>query len=109
MGMQFTAVMIQVNDSVADRHLGVVNGLGQSIGALARAIGPALGGMLWSISRNYNFIFVNFIGAASLLTISQILDCHVSPPRSEAKKQASQGGNGVGEEDTSEVIFNEVI
>ena len=70
-----------MNDSVADRHLGEVNGLGQSIGALARAVGPALGGLLWSLSRQFNFIFANFIGVATLLLISQILDSHISPPK----------------------------
>jgi hypothetical protein len=83
-----------------------VNGLGQSIGALARAIGPALGGytcdiyiydayvhvylpltytpthtgILWSISLEFNFIFANFIGASLLLVVCQALNSQLPDP-----------------------------
>ena len=40
-----------INNSVFDEALGAVNGLGQSMASLARAIGPAFGGLLWSISE----------------------------------------------------------
>ena len=43
--------MIMINNSVFDEALGAVNGLGQSMASLARAIGPAFGGLLWSISE----------------------------------------------------------
>lgn len=51
--------MIMINNSVFDESLGKVNGLGQSMAALARTIGPALGGLLWSISVEvrYDSIF----------------------------------------------------
>ena len=39
--------MIMINNSVESEHLGKVNGLGQSVAALARAVGPAIGGILW--------------------------------------------------------------
>jgi len=60
----FSAVMIQVNHSVYDEYLGAVNGLGQSLAALARAVGPALGGALWSVSTRHHFVYLNFIVAA---------------------------------------------
>eukprot|EP01034_Spumella_vulgaris_P025841 gene25841-32338_t len=41
--ISFTAVMLQVNHSVYDEHLGAVNGLGQSLASLSRAVGPAIG------------------------------------------------------------------
>lgn len=59
--MTFTAVMIQINHAVFPRDLGVVNGLGQSLASLARAVGPALGGAMWSVSSAAGFTFLNFI------------------------------------------------
>jgi MFS family permease len=59
--LTFTASIIMVNNSVEDEHLGTVNGLGQSLGALARSLGPALGGLLWSVGTRYNFVYLNFI------------------------------------------------
>ena len=41
--LSFTAVMIQINHSVVADDLGKVNGLGQSMASLTRAIGPAIG------------------------------------------------------------------
>ncbi|CAM9383191.1 unnamed protein product, partial [Ectocarpus fasciculatus] len=53
--MVFLSVMIFVNHSVEERQLGAVNGLGQMVAAGARAIGPAAGGMLWSLSAHLHF------------------------------------------------------
>lgn len=79
--MHYNAVMIQVNDQVCDKNLGIVNGMGQSIAALSRAIGPALGGVLWSFSIEEEMIFLNFVGAVCLLIICQILNCQLPPPK----------------------------
>lgn len=62
-----------VNHSVYDRDLGAVNGLGQSMSSLARSVGPALGGALWSLSVKFDFIFLNFIIAVAILVLCQIL------------------------------------
>jgi hypothetical protein len=51
----FTAVTIQINHSVVQTHLGAVNGLGQSMASLARAVGPAVGGAMWSMSTQVKF------------------------------------------------------
>ncbi|CAG8737494.1 8021_t:CDS:2, partial [Ambispora leptoticha] len=48
----FTCVTILVTNSVSPDVLGTVNGIGQTSASLARAVGPALGGMLWSWSLN---------------------------------------------------------
>jgi hypothetical protein len=59
--LTFTAAIVMVNNSVEDKHLGKVNGLGQSLGSLARSLGPALGGVIWSIGTISNFVYLNFI------------------------------------------------
>lgn len=61
--------MIFVNHSVEERQLGAVNGLGQMVAAGARAIGPAAGGMLWSLSAHLHFISMNFICAVGIFLL----------------------------------------
>eukprot|EP01135_Chromosphaera_perkinsii_P004707 Nk52_evm18s294 gene=Nk52_evmTU18s294 len=46
----FTSVMLFVNNSVPQSQLGRANGIGQSFSSLARGIGPALAGVIWSVS-----------------------------------------------------------
>ncbi|RKP36489.1 major facilitator superfamily domain-containing protein, partial [Dimargaris cristalligena] len=47
----FTSVNMLINNSVPNREaLGTVNGFAQSVGSLARAIGPMLAGAAWSWS-----------------------------------------------------------
>ena len=58
--------------SVPSRHLGKVNGMGQMIAALARAVGPALGGAFWSVSLRHDFVFLNFLLAAACLAACQV-------------------------------------
>lgn len=70
----FTAVTIQINHSVYDEHLGLVNGLGQTFASAARAIGPAIGGLLWTVSVSTNFVFLNFIIVSLILLFSVFLD-----------------------------------
>lgn len=82
----FTVVTIQVNHSVFDRHLGFVNGLGQSLASLARACGPALGGALWSLSMTTQFVFLNFIVVAIILVLSQVMSSNL-PAWLEMKRQ----------------------
>ena len=79
--MHYNAVMVQVNEQVTSKNLGIVNGLGQSIASLSRAIGPTLGGILWSFSIEYKIIFLNFVGAIVLILICQILNCHIPHPK----------------------------
>eukprot|EP01039_Chlorochromonas_danica_P000379 gene379-412_t len=73
----FTAVMIQVNHSVSEKYLGAVNGLGQSFAALARAVGPALGGALWSLSIQTENVFVNFMVVSFVLVGCGIINRHL--------------------------------
>jgi MFS family permease len=72
--LSFTAVMIQVNHSVSDEYLGAVNGFGQSCASLARAVGPAIGGALWSLSIQTQNVFLNFLGVMALLVVSGVIN-----------------------------------
>lgn len=46
----FTGSIIAVNAAPAPEQLGAVNGVGQTLAALVRGVGPALGGLLWAAS-----------------------------------------------------------
>jgi len=72
--LTFTAIIITINHSVMDESLGKVNGVGQSMASLARAIGPALGGVLWSLSVHVNCSYINFVCVAVLLVICQFIN-----------------------------------
>jgi MFS family permease len=86
----FSAVMIQVNHSVHDEYLGAVNGLGQSLAALARAIGPALGGAMWSISTKHHFVWLNFIVICCSFMVCLYLN-QLLPASLDFKKKARKG------------------
>lgn len=84
--LAFTSAIIMVNHSVTDEHLGKVNGLGQSMGALARALGPAVGGLLWSLGTKYHFIYLNFI-AVTLLYLLNMYASDLVPKSLDHKKK----------------------
>ena len=46
----FTGCLILVNACAPVESLGAVNGVGQSLASLVRALGPALGGLSWAWS-----------------------------------------------------------
>ncbi len=46
----FTPAMLLVNLAAPPKDLGSVNGVGQTVSSLVRAMGPALGGVLWAFS-----------------------------------------------------------
>lgn len=46
----FTGCLIIVNAAAPPDALGAVNGVGQSLASLVRALGPALGGLSWALS-----------------------------------------------------------
>ncbi|GLC73711.1 hypothetical protein PLESTF_001411000 [Pleodorina starrii] len=46
----FTGSIIAVNAAPSPAQLGAVNGVGQTLAALVRGVGPALGGLLWAVS-----------------------------------------------------------
>lgn len=101
----------QVNHSVEEEYLGAVNGLGQSMAALARAIGPALGGALWSISIKTENVFINFTAVVCLLcvcgTINRRLPASIDKKPEHKEKEGSgkdtvnDSGSEGEEEDTN--------
>ena len=46
----FTSCLVLVNLAAPKESLGVVNGAGQTLASGVRALGPWLGGILWSLS-----------------------------------------------------------
>jgi MFS family permease len=82
----YTAVMIQINHSAEEEYLGSVNGLGQSLASFARAVGPAIGGILWSFSVRFNFMFLNFLSAIVIFFICGYIN-RLLPPSIDFKKK----------------------
>eukprot|EP01032_Pedospumella_encystans_P012340 gene12340-14283_t len=87
----FTSSIIMVNHSVTDEYLGAVNGLGQSLGALARSLGPAVGGLLWSVATKYNFIYLNFIAVSMLFALNYYVS-YLVPDSLDHRKKEKRGG-----------------
>ena len=78
-----------MNHSVTAENLGKVNGLGQMLASFARFIGPAFGGILWSLSVQTSFVFINFICAAFIMSCTSIVTLYL--PRSlDFKKEEVQ-------------------
>eukprot|EP00842_Homolaphlyctis_polyrhiza_P001507 jgi/Hompol1/2357/HPOL_005965-RA len=73
----FTSIMIMVSNAAKPGQLGIVNGVGQTCAAGVRALGPALGGVLWAWSRQsglpfpfdsrFLFMFMAFLALISTL------------------------------------------
>lgn len=57
----FTSVMVFVNNSVPREKMGMANGIGQTWASGVRSFGPALGGLLWSVTSNAWFPLHNYI------------------------------------------------
>lgn len=66
---------MQVNNAGPRSQLGAINGAGQAVAAFVRALGPALGGVLWGASLHLPvpghqyFVFALVTGAMVLLQI----------------------------------------
>ena len=73
----FTSVMILVSNSASKDNLGYINGIAQAGAALARTMGPIVGGTIWAWSNenrysfpfDYNFIFVVLSATVILMVI----------------------------------------
>jgi len=88
--MAFSSVMNLISNSVDSTNMGAVNGLGQSLVAATRAIGPVTGASLlaWSLSNNmgfpFNFYFVFLVlgfGLAMCFLITIKLDKSLNIPK----------------------------
>lgn len=58
-----------MNHSAYDYQLGTLNGIGQTVAAAARSVGPALGGLLWSLSTRIHFLYINFLLSMSIFLL----------------------------------------
>eukprot|EP00192_Tetraselmis_astigmatica_P008292 CAMPEP_0117685994 /NCGR_PEP_ID=MMETSP0804-20121206/22140_1 /TAXON_ID=1074897 /ORGANISM="Tetraselmis astigmatica, Strain CCMP880" /LENGTH=652 /DNA_ID=CAMNT_0005497511 /DNA_START=83 /DNA_END=2042 /DNA_ORIENTATION=- len=67
----FTSSMVMVNVAAPPKQLGQVNGAGQSIAAFVRGAGPAVGGLLWSLSINTGLPYHQFL-VFSLLSLMSL-------------------------------------
>jgi MFS family permease len=68
--MAFTTVMVLMNNSVEPARLGEVNGIAQAWAALARGVGPWMGGALWSFSSTLHSRFGGFLVYGVMATIN---------------------------------------
>lgn len=57
----FTGVLILVSNSASASNMGAVTGLSHSLCSFFRAIGPACGGMVWSLAARHTFRFHQFL------------------------------------------------
>jgi hypothetical protein len=60
------------------------------LASLARCIGPALGGLFWSIACKFNIIALNFLTVSILLVVSLALVSFVPKSLDFAKKKKSK-------------------
>jgi MFS family permease len=82
------SVMIFINNAVPPERMATANGLGQTLGAAARTVGPALGGWLWTAAVRAALpgggalvfavaaVLCVVLGAVSLLYPASILTPH---------------------------------
>jgi hypothetical protein len=92
-----------VNHSVEDSDLGKVNGFGQTLAAISRSVGPALGGAMWSISLQYDFTFGNFILTALILLVCQWMNSQM-PSSLDYKLGHSENSENSESEENQQVI-----
>ncbi|KAJ7523035.1 hypothetical protein O6H91_18G035400 [Diphasiastrum complanatum] len=66
----FTGVLILVSNSATPRSMGAVTGLSHSFCSFFRAIGPALGGMIWSYASKCAFPLHQFLAWLFVIVLS---------------------------------------
>ncbi len=74
-----------MNHSAYDYQLGTINGIGQTVAAAARSIGPALGGLLWSLSVKIHFLYINFVVTVFIFLIMHAIGYRLPPSIDYAK------------------------
>jgi hypothetical protein len=90
----FTACIIAVNSASPVGDLGAVNGVGQMLASAARALGPALGGVIWGGSLSlfvalgvptWGHQFLPFACAAAVAAATTLIYEGVRLPEDEVK------------------------
>mmetsp|Transcript_8612 Transcript_8612/g.12706 ORF Transcript_8612/g.12706 Transcript_8612/m.12706 type:complete len:459 (+) Transcript_8612:2451-3827(+) len=69
----FTPVIIMVNNSVTPKNMGKINGIGQSLVAMTRTLGPSSAGFLFSLSTHVPYFPFNIYFVFILVAFIQIL------------------------------------
>ena len=68
----FTPLFMLINGSAPQSSLGAVNGLGQTLAAASRTVGPLIGGGVWSLTIEWgewhHFVVYAIVGALCALT-----------------------------------------
>lgn len=104
----FMAVNMQIGHSVFDEDLGTVNGFGQSLAAVSRGLGPAIGGFLWSISVSVNFVYLNFMAMVCMLLlniyIGNLIPISLDFKKTKAKNATIVDTDGVDEGEGEEEV-----
>jgi len=93
--LAFTAIVVQINESVDENELADVNAMGQMFASAARALGPGLGGLMWALSVNEGFIYFNFLVTAATLVGAVVLNRMVVSkiPRRVGPKNTAVGAS----------------
>eukprot|EP01104_Vermistella_antarctica_P003012 TRINITY_DN1318_c0_g1_i2.p1 TRINITY_DN1318_c0_g1~~TRINITY_DN1318_c0_g1_i2.p1 ORF type:complete len:745 (-),score=181.09 TRINITY_DN1318_c0_g1_i2:1897-4131(-) len=94
----FVPVMVFVNNSVPTHNLGTVNGVGQACASLARAIGPALGGAIWSMSESIRQVpghqYILFVAVAACIVATLLLSYRLPPSLESALVEEGKTSGG---------------
>lgn len=93
----FTGAMVMVNALASPEQLGAVNGVGQSLAALARGIGPAMGGLLWGVAVHIarpGAQLLPYGAVACCALLCWLIFVHVRPLEGEEVDSGSSGTGG---------------
>lgn len=87
----FTGVLILVSNSASPENMGAVTGLSHSFCSFFRAVGPALGGLVWSYASGKHFFlhqFLAWVFVAFLSTLTYSLSFYLPPTLTKPKRLA---------------------
>jgi MFS family permease len=103
----FTSVMVTIANSAPSHQLGAANGLGQSLAAFARAVGPVSGGLLWAASTQWHFpmhswaVFVAMAAVGGVLLVVSRRLPNDAPRRSGGEASSNLMASEEEEEDAA--------
>ena len=87
----FTGVLILVSNSAPPENMGAVTGLSHSCCSFFRAIGPAIGGLVWSYASGKNFFLHQFLAWEFVVLLSALtygLSSYLPPTLTQPKRLA---------------------
>lgn len=87
----FTGVLILVSNSASPENMGAVTGLSHSFCNFFRAVGPAIGGLVWSYASGKRFFLHQFLAwdfVVLLSTLTYGLSFYLPPSLTQPKRLA---------------------